>query len=261
VSGSQPLAMSAGSGSEMSAYSPLFPFNMSPGQDRREQQNQAHDSARLAAGDVSPMSLTTDIVGASPLSQGLTLASGGGIEGGGQDRRHQLSRSINTGRLHAMHRTSIVPGELPSTDEYAKILFQSRTAKMHKWRSGSGSERGSPTPGSRDHSPAPAFGQFGSQGRQDDRDEEVKEADIADVDSDNLTRIASTHIGKAKDIEWVDWLDEYRKMKEAKKLADDDPEGGQDSEETEAGDRSTTEVPAAQKSISDPLGKSFTDLT
>lgn len=145
----------------------------------------------------------------------------------------------------------------PGTDEYARIIVQSRNAKMQKWRSqqrpsspvgsagsrtpmqrvGSGvgaesddldiysrhpSARNMPTLGRRETT-------LGLRGRmhsaagsvQQSRDDVLStapasEQDIADSDLGGLSPTIGFDNDGGREIEWVDWLDEYRKMKEAK---------------------------------------------
>jgi hypothetical protein len=223
------------------------------------------------------MSLSTEVLGVSPLSQGISVAlasdAGGAAEKRDRHHHHQLSKSVNVGgHRHAVHRTSIVPGDLPSTDEYAKILFQSRNAKMRKWKTGSGSDSGSPTPRSWERSAAVGGGGGGAgglsassglPGRQKDQGEEVQEVDITDGDGESsrpaLNRTPSSHLGTSNEIEWVDWLDEYRKMKEAKRLADErkQQEGSEMGPELEmqVGETPASEIGETRSMGPDPMGK------
>ena len=107
----------------------------------------------------------------------------------------------------AANRTSVTPSTLPITDEYAQIIMQSRTAKMQKWK-------GSPAVGS---TSAAATLDLASPFRPPIPSFE-SEADITDSQDQEPSRADPIpNIGtSSKEIEWVDWLDEYRRLKEAK---------------------------------------------
>lgn len=122
------------------------------------------------------------------------------------------SRNQGQSRLSA-HRTSVAPTDVNSpmsenTDEYAQIILASRSAKMRKWKTSTLStaslalDLSGLSKDSFSRRPLPTF--------LDQEGMTVEEADIADETG------AFGGTGSNKEIEWVDWLDEYRKMKEAK---------------------------------------------
>lgn len=119
----------------------------------------------------------------------------------------------------AKHRTSIAPagvgGGTDSTDEYAQIILSTRNAKVRKWKT-SGTSVSTLEAGS--------VGAGKTWTNLGETSEEAVEADARGQAVANYEVQPET-----KEIEWVDWLDEYRKMKEAKLKADE--EGGGDSDE------------------------------
>jgi hypothetical protein len=113
-------------------------------------------------------------------------------------------------RRNSDHPAPSVPSGSESTDEYARIILASRSAKMRKWKTSSstigqvGFDSTTVT-GRGDHSRRgiPSFGDYGT--------DTMEESDITQE------RGAPFGVmGGNKEIEWVDWLDEYRRMKEAK---------------------------------------------
>jgi hypothetical protein len=102
---------------------------------------------------------------------------------------------------------SIAPtGTSDSTDEYAQIIMSTRNAKVRKWRPAS---------------PAPEAGGSGikSWSLAGGRNNSTLGEQTEDGGEDEAEQETWTG-GPPKEIEWVDWLDEYRKMKEAKLRAD-----------------------------------------
>lgn len=105
-------------------------------------------------------------------------------------------------------------GTVGDTDEYAHIILASRTAKMRKWKT-STSTLGTAgldltflggKDGGLSRSGIPSF------------DNDVDPLDEMDITQESL--VYGTGSSGNKEIEWVDWLDEYRKMKEAKMRAE-----------------------------------------
>lgn len=156
-------------------------------------------------------------LGISPLSQGVFPPG----PSGSSDLYASASVSRQQGRgLLAAHRTSVLPASSSSipdgqenTDEYAQIILASRNAKMRKWKTSTSSigtvgfdaALGSLSREAFSRRPIPNF----------DEEHEPDEADITSTDGADFG-VA----GYNKEIEWVDWLDEYRKMKEAKVRAE-----------------------------------------
>lgn len=273
---------STGSGS---AYSPLFdPASLqfgspstSPGSSGRRERSRTHnsslgyDSSQNQYFDSGYDSPTTSTVLFNRRKQSLTgLATASenfaspvpGPAGRSVSHTHppvsqmpdnldrDFTRSV-AGRKSS-HRTSIVPGATPTTDEYARIIMQSRTAKMRKWahsrddasigHSGtiSGSvastfarrpsddtasyesgQSNSPAALKRHGIPdfrAPAGAEDSAMSEADITDPHRTEGDIGGSLSDGEAMLRANSSGVNKEIEWVDWLDEYRKLKEAKLL-------------------------------------------
>ncbi|KAK4700084.1 serine/threonine-protein kinase RIM15, partial [Phenoliferia sp. Uapishka_3] len=160
---------------------------------------------------VSPLS-----VGVSPLSFPSGSAPPGTHGSLNLDSSASVSRQQGRGLL-AAHRTSVAPSstiDVPeNTDEYAQIILASRDAKMRKWKTSTSSigtvgfeaALGSLSSEAFSRRPIPNF----------DEEGEPDEADITSNDG------ADFGVGGVnKEIEWVDWLDEYRKMKLAKLAAE-----------------------------------------
>ena len=269
-------ASSAGSNS---AYSPLFdPTGLqfgspgtSPGSTGRRERSRTHNSSLgydsqslyVDSGYDSPTMSTAmanrrkqSLTGLGSGSDGFNPAS---AAGGGRSVSHNhppvshlpdnldrdFTRSV-AGRKSS-HRTSIVPGATPTTDEYARIIMQSRTAKMRKWAhtrddasagsSGtiSGSVASTFARRPSDDTASYESGQSNSPAALKRRgipvdfraptgsESAMSEADITDPHrgdvgslSDGEAMLRANSSGVTKEIEWVDWLDEYRKLKEAK---------------------------------------------
>lgn len=225
-----------------SAFSPLFPFSTSaaPSQPVTRTRDRAK-SVYLPPSSSLSLSLSADPfqavesaarkqggydLGVSPLSLGLSPLSLGipsqriVSESGASHHSNSLTRrQQGRGLLASSNRTSVVPPGAAavsneSTDEYAQIILASRSAKMRKWKTSNpaigfdsiyGQARGEV--GSRKG--IPAFG--------DDEGESGEEVDVRRQDGIEELGLAA---GADKEIEWVDWLDEYRKMKEAKLQAE-----------------------------------------
>lgn len=102
------------------------------------------------------------------------------------------------------------------TDEYAQIISSSRTAKMKKWKSPTSNKMFDQNTASSWDSgksfrrkPIPTFSEMVGEREDHDRGENEESLGFGnsfDTNSGGVTR----------EIEWVDWLDEYRRMKEAK---------------------------------------------
>lgn len=165
------------------------------------------------------------------------------------------SRTVGpSSQRRSSHRRSLAPlspgasADLGgATDEYAKIIMQSRSAKMQKWKTGSPKGGTAEATRSSGEMPRPRRStSFDEVWRRGDTSPEV---DIADAGGpptfeSALHALQSNEValydgiegndgGEAmetsgmKEVEWVDWLEEYRKMKEAKMLADTaDSNGG-----------------------------------
>ncbi|KAL8284258.1 hypothetical protein RQP46_005007 [Phenoliferia psychrophenolica] len=191
-----------------SAFAPLFPFPTSSPTTfaRRDRSRSVYlpSTASLSvATDVDRDRQDDEI---SPLSHGI-LNFGAGGPSSTQPGSPEL---LQQGRGHLeAHRTSMAPDAQENTDEYAQIILASRNAKMRKWKTSTSSigtvgfdaALGSLSREAFSRRPIPKF----------DEEGEPEEADITSNDGADFG-VA----GYNKEIEWVDWLDEYRKMKEAK---------------------------------------------
>ncbi|GJN91534.1 hypothetical protein Rhopal_004557-T1 [Rhodotorula paludigena] len=249
-----------------SAFGPLFPFSVnvtsSPASGARTRDRsrsvQLPSGQALGAHATDPLPLSSSSgqsKGESPPT--FSLASFGtppGMSAGAAHRGHKVSASISslggvgesvggpststravprtgTGRL-ASHRTSIAPagGTLggSSTDEYAQIILSTRNAKVRKWKPSSGGPSVSTLePGTigrgKTWTNLSEAGHSDDGGERDDDAEHQHGHDGATFEAQPATR----------EIEWVDWLDEYRKMKEAKLRADQDVAEATEEEEEE----------------------------
>ena len=210
-------------GSSSSAFSPLFPFPSSPStsaspraRDRARSvyvPSSSADPFRNAIASSSKPSKHHDFA-ISPHNRGSSPLSLPGTSRIPTQSISPTDLTTTRGDVSA-NRTSSIPvvsSALPeSTDEYAQIILASRSAKMRKWKASN------PTTSTAVYDPStwessdyvsrrpiPNFGE--GEGVTNEGGE---------VDLD-----AVGGSGK-KEVEWVDWLDEYRKMKEAKLKAEE----------------------------------------
>lgn len=225
--------------SSSSAFSPLFPFPSSP-----VNPNPTRNRARsvyvpsTASPSFSSNSDHFREVDLPPLGKGLkrrTLNDLGIFPGSpgysplpsGSNRKvsdsdyvgHLASTSVGSQQgqgFVGVRRTSVFPGDAgdpsQSTDDYAQIILASRSAKMRKWKTSTTSSVGvfADEPGK-------------MQGREAFSRNPIPSFDEESAKEGDLTEDAATEFGlggQIKEIEWVDWLDEYRKMKEAKLRAE-----------------------------------------
>ncbi|GAA5951029.1 hypothetical protein JCM3765_004657 [Sporobolomyces pararoseus] len=231
--GGSPSSATTPSTPATSAFSPLFPFqSSSPGMARSRsksvtggapssalRQDLFRSSEGLADDPVSPRTAAQQGLGVSPSFFPLDSPRGSTLHprtasdsySSSVPKNHRTSASISgtvvpPSRL-VNHRMSIAPTSAnDSTDEYAQIIMSTRNAKVRKWRPAS------PAPeagGSGIKSWSLAGGRNNSTLGEQTEDGGDDEAEAEDC----LT-------APPKEIEWVDWLDEYRKMKEAKMRAD-----------------------------------------
>ncbi|EPQ26593.1 uncharacterized protein PFL1_05914 [Pseudozyma flocculosa PF-1] len=189
--------------------------------------------------------------------------------GAALDVPSSTSRSMRPEQSHLLTPVRLASSnqQMSGTDEYARIIIQSRNAKMQKWKA---QNPKSPPASSYSHRPGgasagqrvaadamPDWGSFGAA-----RQAELEAASSIALgrrgttigisrtvgppstpgpsrrpsQADSITSIESqngdfsgpsdadgadlpsafAHLAGPKEIEWVDWLDEYRKMKEAK---------------------------------------------
>ncbi|GAA5995135.1 uncharacterized protein JCM10292_004556 [Rhodotorula paludigena] len=269
-----------------SAFGPLFPFSVNvtsspaPGARTRDRSRsvQLPSGQALGAHATDPLPLSSSSgqsKGESPPT--FSLASFGtppGMSAGAAHRGHKVSASISslggvggsvggpststravprtgTGRL-ASHRTSIAPagGTLggSSTDEYAQIILSTRNAKVRKWKPSSGGPSVSTLePGTigrgKTWTNVNEAGHSDDGGERDDDAEHQQGHGGAVFEAQPATR----------EIEWVDWLDEYRKMKEAKLRADQDVAEATEEEEEQERHADDVVQAAASSSKSDKL--------
>lgn len=230
-----------------SAFSPLFPFPSagpsSPGPSRSRAKSVYQppagpfSSTSMSPSSASPFSAASQPgdMGVSPLTLGLSpLAEATAAESAfesGMRRKSSLRQPGSGANTMSMHRTSVAPsGALltpdqrigtsrggESTSEYAQIILASRNAKMRKWKSsvgsfGSGHDRSSSWAG---EGGLPATATGGQESRERGTTFTRAEDDSGAADAVGF----GIGVGN-KEFEWVDWLDEYRKMKEAKLRAE-----------------------------------------
>ena len=184
-----PSPPTSGHERSQSAFSPLFAIPPTTS-GRRERSRTIVNPDVFSLPPVQPVVESPPDLhyGASPLSRGLSPLALAGMP------TRAFSAHVPAALpLHA--RISAPKADRGhQSDEYAQIIMQSRTAKMKKWK---GSEL-----------------QL-SPGRRRARLPSFDEADITDS-LGLLPGAGSTN----KEIEWVDWLEDYRKMKEAKLAAE-----------------------------------------
>ncbi|PWN51516.1 hypothetical protein IE53DRAFT_47622 [Violaceomyces palustris] len=182
---------------------------------------------------------------------------------------------------------------LSGTDEYARIIVQSRNAKMQKWKA---QNQRSPPParaplprsissktstgGNDADYNAPSSVNLGRRGttigilrrssmaasasaavdaaRRSSQAETLASADSHFSQSPIESDVASFDpISPDREIEWVDWLDEYRKMKEAKLRSEREEKEAEEADDAEEVERELETAEAeryeARRSVSDPL--------
>ncbi|GAA6061906.1 hypothetical protein JCM10212_000531 [Sporobolomyces blumeae] len=230
--GGSPSSITTPSTPATSAFSPLFPFqSSSPGVPRSRSKSVSGNAPSRAAlrqelfkssipGDepVSPRAIAQQGLGVSPslfpsetsrVSNSPRTASDS--YSSSVPKGHRASASISSvsgppSRLVSQRLSLAPPGSDDSTDEYAQIILSTRNAKVRKWKTSSPS----PEPGG---SGLKSWSLAGGRNNST-LGEQLEEG--ADEEADG----AGWNATPAKEIEWVDWLDEYRKMKEAKLRAD-----------------------------------------
>ncbi|SCV68579.1 BQ2448_700 [Microbotryum intermedium] len=226
-----------------SALAPLFPFpslapsasTSSAGRSRTKSAVQPLNSASASTPFDTAASSSLDEpqhnLGVSPFSAGLSAFAANAARDALLSP--ELSTSISQRQIEnewapsssrlTNHRMSIVPTNVgsgiglfapeSSTDEYAQIIVASRAAKMRKWKSSSGSHPGLARGSSwlSDLSVQPRSQATAEAGLTSD-------AKIAERD---ITRFeGESEGGNGAQVEWVDWLDEYERMKAAKMRAE-----------------------------------------
>lgn len=230
------------SGSSSSAFSPLFPFPSSPAttssprvRDRaRSVLNPSTNSTDPFKPTFRPEASTSKArqqhhdLGVSPLTHGLSpLSLGSGppqrIASDGAapidfTSAQRQGRGLLAGKRTSGSSTGSISLLPEGTDEYAQIIIASRNAKMRKWKANASTS----VPGSAAFDPPlewSTFDRLSSRRSIPVFGEEVgtiEESETSDNEGDSFGA------GKgSKEIEWVDWLDEYRIMKEAKTRAEE----------------------------------------
>ncbi|KAI5474189.1 serine/threonine protein kinase RIM15, partial [Pseudohyphozyma bogoriensis] len=238
-----------------SAFSPLFPFPSGPsgGAARRDRSKSVYLPPTATFPD-SPTEATPS--GSVP----ATTSTSSGFLAAPDPFTAPRPVGARSSRL-STHRTSVVPAEASAmstsaenTNEYAQIIMASRSAKMRKWKT-SGSSVGSlgldPKRLTSDHwarRPIPAFGGGGGVGGEEEG--VLEEADITDSEAADFGLG-----GPIKEVEWVDWLDEYRKMKEAKLLAEQQERIARGEEAVQEVGEPESEVEGEKKRKSELKGK------
>ncbi|GAA6004420.1 hypothetical protein JCM10207_000719 [Rhodosporidiobolus poonsookiae] len=247
------------SSSSSSAFAPLFPFPANgpaiPAPTRTRDRSKSVAFPAVTQGLLStpvqdigelsgPLPSTMQDLGISPPTFNLSpfgpsarVASDSHTQRG----HHKGAASISsigpgpvpgTGRL-AQHRTSIAPaGGLgsDSTDEYAQIILSTRNAKVRKWKTSTASTLSTFEPGT-----AGTGRTFTGLGATT---EEQAEATAEAEEGEGVPH------EEPREIEWVDWLDEYRKLKEAKLRADKEGEQEEEDEQEAKGERRDTKHPS-----------------
>lgn len=222
-----------------SAFSPLFPFgssssaglvrSSSPQHERVKRHTRATSVSVTSAMGLSPQNLDSASLaslspshslspsyelGASPFAQGPFLQPPPSSTSQ-SEAPSLLSTSVREPSMfsrRAANRTSMTPhmssdafGE--NTDEYAQIILASRDAKMRKWKTSGSSTSGLGIPTS------PVLMRSKSPGSR----KNIPNFDLGP----STSQPGGTSPGALGiEVEWVDWLDEYRKMKEAKLQAE-----------------------------------------
>lgn len=248
-----------------SAFSPLF-HGTSGNSSARRSLGPSDVVFRASMGVLSDTDNAVSTSAASPntLSVSSQAATTEGIllnvtlrQRGSAGRLHQAASGSRISLAPSVRPTPamLTPGGpegamIPGTDAYARIIMQSRTAKMQKWKvPSSQSQRRSYSPEDPEATGLSAT-QTGMMATADattglsglerakadlsrrgtisglpDRFRAYRESKIADESMDDDSQVPPAGLGDidpASEIEWVDWLDEYRKMKEAKLRSEQD---------------------------------------
>jgi hypothetical protein len=194
----------------------------------------------LLEAEASFASLTLSDLGRTLTNEAISPSSSGSLA---SDRRK-------------LFRTSMLPPGgntiATSSDDYARHLQESRASKLRKWAGTPGSAIGNDTIAGSEISSAknkrragiPDFAGFGYSGApsggRDFRDELL--GDLG----------ARPGTSGSREIEWVDWLDEYKKMKEAKIQAE------QAQRDAAMADRTIEDSPELQMEAEDQVAASLT---
>ncbi|GAA5827005.1 hypothetical protein JCM11251_002203 [Rhodosporidiobolus azoricus] len=267
-----PALSPPGGSAASSAFTPLFPFTSSapaatPSSTRRDRSRSVNytggtvlDNPLPDLGQLTGPLPRTDEFGASPPTFNLTPFGAAGPPVASTDHRvvsdsqqrqrgHKASASISSmgappgaGSRLQVHRTSVAPtgtdagGSIGgnSTDEYAQIILSTRNAKVRKWKTSAGASTMSTfEPGT-----AGTGKTWTGLGSTVEEVGEEEPAGREAVEGDGQ------QVPETREIEWVDWLDEYRKMKEAKLRADEAGQEEEAEEEEEEVERLASKKPS-----------------
>ncbi|KDN52643.1 hypothetical protein K437DRAFT_266493 [Tilletiaria anomala UBC 951] len=113
-----------------------------------------------------------------------------------------------------------------ATDEYAKIIVASRNAKMQKWKSSSMIPKaGSPALGALPQMEGSTSGRVSPKRTSLTSAELLRKREkILDVATSGFEPDEKASSFERGEIEWVDWLDEYQRMKETKMRTEQEEE-------------------------------------
>lgn len=207
-----------------SAYAPLFPFTTSgpPGGSSSARRDRAASETLTASTslDMAAVPVAEDMFnqgslpnpydGGAERMRSFAFGQGSFIPGDGVPATPPPT-------ARAAHRTSIAPlgGLNPGDtgDDYAQIIMASRSAKLRKWKP---SITSSNVPSD-----------VSNVGNWAESEGALPEADLG---------LAAGELGGAG-VEWVDWLDEYSKLKEAKMRAEKGDEAAESPVKDDKGKR------------------------
>ncbi|GAA97405.1 uncharacterized protein L969DRAFT_94460 [Mixia osmundae IAM 14324] len=220
--------INVGANQSHSAFAPLFPFSGSPAKPitgRRER------SRSVLVKSMSHTATEPSLLHPHYNRSVQEAADDPGMLGSATGQPRMASDTLDvrgqpsTRRLS--HRLSMTPGAAPSTDEYAKILLQTRADKIKKWK---GRQQTTPNPDAlplwspplAGDSSSTAIPQHSASSQGFDFASALSKLDLneADTTSSISQELEALAQDPGKEIEWVDWLDEYRLMKQAKLKAD-----------------------------------------
>ncbi|PWN18962.1 hypothetical protein BCV69DRAFT_54193 [Microstroma glucosiphilum] len=214
--------------------------------------NFSHDTSMLPSGSGSAANTTSEATDPALPSDEASRQQG---------PRSHGRMSFASGALPGQS-ALLTPGDpdfpkVTGTDDYARFIVQSRTAKMQKWRSSNALKGGKGGTGDddadsnsseeQDHSYSGSLA-LGRRGTVVGLPGSLTGPRGSNASAADFINAAVIDADSTREIEWVDWLDEYRKMKEAKLRTEQEEQGDPGMSSTKAPEASGSDLKAPQTS-------------